>query len=140
MSLRQDVLPIIQDGWELAAEFWYETYALTIRTRTWAPQVGDGAHTDSDITIEPNPPVKELEGGKSLKVGPIIPSHTGGGYTPQQLNPAGYLAATNTTVEILHVVTGPDGVPRDFVLTHFDTSDPGEYILTLEALDPVAPR
>lgn len=140
MALRDDVLPIINDGWSLAAEFWYTTYSLTIRTRTWSRSVGSGTTTDSDITIDPQPPVKELNAGKRLKVGPIIPAHAGGGYTPQQLDPGAYLPEGNTTVEILHVVTGPDGVVRDYHLVDIDSSDPGEYLLTLEIVDPREPQ
>jgi hypothetical protein len=134
MALRDDVLPIINDGWTLAAEFWYTTHTVVVRTRTWATRLHVGAYTDSDLTLDPKPPVKET-GERTLLVGPVIPAHDGGGYTPQQLNPVAYLPNTNRNVEILHVVTGDDGVERLYLLTQFDTSDPGEYMLTLEKLD-----
>jgi hypothetical protein len=134
MALRDDVLPIINDGWSLAAEFWYTTYTVKVRTRTWTPRIGVGTYTDSDLTITPNPPVKE-QSERVIVVGPVIPSHATGGYTMQQLNPAAYLANTNTTVEILHVVTNEDGTARDYLLTHIDSGDPGEFMLTLETLD-----
>jgi len=139
MSLRDDVLPIINDGWSLAAEFWYTTYSFTVRTRTWSPAVGNGTATNSDLVIAPRPPVKELAAGRRFKVGPIIPEHGTGGYTPQQLNPGAFLAEGNTTVEIVHLLTGPDGVARACQIVDFDASDPGEYLLTLEIIDPREP-
>lgn len=139
MSLRDDVLPIISAGWGIVDDLGFSPYTVKVRTKTWSIAIGNGTATNSDLTISPNPPVKEENAGQSLTVGPIIPSHAGGGYTPQQINPVAYLPATNKTVQVFYVVTGPDGVERGYKATDIDTSDPVEYTLKLIALDRAIP-
>ncbi len=60
-----------------------------------------------------------------VRFGPITPSHTGGGYTADQLRGVG-------AASVHYVVTGPGMSAVRFELHSLDTSDPLGYYLTLK--------
>jgi hypothetical protein len=128
VSLKDDVLPIIRDGWALVSTLGFAPYTVVVRTRTWSGgKVKLGTSTDSDLTLS-SAQVKELGGDRELEVYAITPSHSGGGYTPAQLNPT-----TTAGVEYYYVVTGPNGT-HNYTLASIDSGDPVEYKLRLAAL------
>lgn len=135
MTLRDDSLPKINAGWALVSNLGFSPYTVKIRTRTWsqgAPLLG--SPTDVDVTITPNTWVEELNGDANIKVGPITPSHSGGGYTPAQLNPT-----PSSAQEVFYVVTAPDGVARNYAIERIDTDDAVEYHVFLRCLDRKEP-
>ena len=137
MSLRDDVLPIINAGWQTVQDLGFAPDVVTVRTRTWASgKVGTGAYTDSDLVLSPNPLVVE-RGDRTLLVGPIQPPHDGGGYTVAQLRPA-----TSSGVEYFYLVTRSNGT-HNYALVELDSSKPEglfvEYMLTLRALTRATP-
>lgn len=115
MSLRTDLLPVIDELRGLAGptQFDIRTTAVSVRTRVWSGgKPGLGSATDTDLVLSPRPKVRELNqsevagsGGAfeagDVRVGPITPQYTGGGYTIAQIAPDG---AAGT--EILYVLTG----------------------------------
>lgn len=89
--------------------------AVTIRTRTWTGgrRGTPGGHSDVDVVLTPRPAVVEVTGRdiaasagrysiSDVKVGPITPAYTGGGYTQAQLAPD----AVASGVEIIYVLAG----------------------------------
>lgn len=130
MSLNDDILPVIDDAWRLVDDLGFSSSSITIRTRTWSGgQLQLGTATISDLTLVPNPPVKELAGDRMLLVGPITPTHATGGYSYAQLLPS-----EAAGVESYVVVTGSNGT-RKYALKSIDTSTSFETMLTLEALE-----
>ncbi len=113
--------------------------------RTWATgKAGDGAYSDSAITISPNPKMREVSthdiagsGGRyeqgDLAVGPFTPAFTGppaGGYTPDQLQPP--VPPGSRGVEVIYTVTGPDAGQYTSVTSSRDR--PMRYSLVLRRL------
>lgn len=141
MSLRDDVLPIINAGWQTVQDLGFAPYTVTVRTRTWSGgEVGLGDPTDSDLLLAPNPLVEEqgrLAASDSIRVGPIQPVHDGGGYTVAQLRPSDAAG-----VEYYYIVTGANGT-HNYSLDRLDSTSPEglfvEYMLTLQALTRAAP-
>lgn len=137
MSLRDDVLPIINAGWQTVQDLGFAPATVTVRTVTWSSgKVGTGTATVSDLLITPNPLVTE-KGDRTLLVGPIQPPHDGGGYTIAQLRPT-----TSAGVEYYYVITGENGT-HNYSLTGIDSSSPEglfvEYMLNLSALTRPTP-
>lgn len=136
-TLRDALLPVFQNARGLIDTLGLRQFTVTVRTRTWASgevRVGQ-VYTDSDLTISPDPKVKESDDGQTIVVGPITPQFTtggGGGYTPSQLNPAGVAG-----VEFYWLVAGPfaSGVTSaPYVPVHIDTSKPFRYMITCKSL------
>lgn len=126
MSLIDDVLPVVQDGWQLVADLGLAPYSVTVRSYVWSGgEVGLGTQTPSDLAIAPNPVVKEVAGREELIVGPIIPTHAKGGYTKAQLVPPDASAG-----EYRYLVTGPNGT-HEYAFGDIDTSDPVGWMLRL---------
>lgn len=114
------------------------TTSVTIRTRTNSGgRVGaEGVKTDSDLVITPRPKVREVSqreiagsGGRyvagDVKVGPITPAHSGGGYTEAQLAPT---AGTNG-VQVIYVLAG--GVAGEYLRVDLQTDRALSYFLVL---------
>lgn len=134
MSLRDNLLKVISNGWAIAQSKGVTQYTITIRTRTWSGgKVQLGTATDSNLAITPNPWVEEQSAGKQLLLSGITPSDGTIGYTPSQLNPS-----LSAGVESYWVVTGPNGT-HNYQLTNIDTADAFEYKLVLDALTRAAP-
>lgn len=140
MSLRDDVLPIISQGWALVQEKGVTQYRVVIRTLTYpggenGPEIGLGVPTFSDLLLVPNPWVEETNSGSGLKLEGITPKFPGGGYTPAQLNPRPFLTVGQ---DVLYVVTGPNGTYY-YDAADIDTSDAFEYKLMLNGLTRPVP-
>ncbi len=134
MTLRDDMLSIISNGWALAQSLGVTQYTITIRTRTWSGgKVQSGTPTVADATLSPNPWVEERDKGRELVCSGITPSDGTIGYTPAQLNPS-----TSAGVEFYYIATGPNGT-HSYALTDLDSSDAFEYKLTLTALTRALP-
>ncbi len=117
------------------------TTSVTIRTRTWTGgRVGaDGGTSDSDVTLTPRPRVKELSqreiagsGGRyqagDVRVGPITPAWSSGGYTAAQLAPV----ITANGIEILYVLAG--GIAGEYSRVDLETARSHSYFLVLRRL------
>lgn len=125
-----DVLPLIQAGWQLVADLGVSRYSVAVRRYTWSGgEVGLGQRVPSDMPIIPNPPVEESDGGRKLRVGPIMPKHAAGGYTIDQLIPADSAAG-----EYVYLVSGPNG-SFEYAFGAIDTSDPVGWMLDLVILE-----
>lgn len=133
MSLRDDVLPTIQDGWSLVQEFGFTRWTVTVRTRAWSSgEVKLGTPTESDTVLTPNPWVTE-RGDGTLYLEGITPTHTSGGYSHAQLRPP-----SSAGVEYYYVVSGPNGT-HSYDLASIDDSDAAEIKLLLTPLQRQKP-
>ncbi|MEL6346883.1 MAG: hypothetical protein AAFV53_27470 [Myxococcota bacterium] len=60
-TLRDDIIPVIDEGRRLADELGLRRQTVVIRTRTWSgSEVGRGTPTDVDLTLSPTPKVRRL--------------------------------------------------------------------------------
>jgi len=60
-TLRDDLVPVINEGRQLAADLGLRQQTVVIRTRVWSGGiVGKGTTADTDLTLEPVPKVKRL--------------------------------------------------------------------------------
>ena len=141
MTLREDVLPIVEAGRQIIDDLGFRVFTVQILTRTWSEgKVGVGTCSDALETILPNPKVVEKEGGKKLLIGPITPFYavgSGGGYTAEDLR-----AVDAAGVQRKWKVTGPFASGRTAVygaVTDIDTSKPLRYMITLTVSDRDAP-
>ncbi len=133
MTLRDELLPVLNEARTLVADLGMRQVRVIVRTTTWsggAPQTG--VATNSDREIVPRPRVNGLAGDPTLQV-VVTPAHSGppsGGYTPAQLN-----VGSATGIEYVYVVIGPDAVERPYKLLKMTTPRPFRYLLELESLD-----
>jgi hypothetical protein len=141
VTLRDDVLPIVEAGRQIIDDLGFRVFTVEILTRTWSGgKVGAGTCSDTTETISPNPKVVEKEGGKKLLIGPITPEYTtgsGGGYAPSDLRPA-----DATGVQVKFRVTGPFSSGKTSaigVVSDVDTSKPLRTMITLTIADREAP-
>jgi hypothetical protein len=99
-TLRESFLGLVDGARELVDDYGLRTHGLTIRTRTWAGEIGRTSYTDSDLVIDPRPKIREVKmseiassGGMlssgDLVVTKITPAFGGVGYTGSQLRPPG---------------------------------------------------
>jgi hypothetical protein len=130
-TLRDDLLPVIDDIRKLPGEFGLRRYTVTLRRRVWSgTYAGEGSPTDTDTIVSPTPRVRVLtteevasSGGTyregDFKVDSMTPPYTGGGYSPTTLNL--HPAAGTTNQEVVIILTGDEGTiecqPVEF---HFD--------------------
>lgn len=117
MSFRTDILPVVDATRAIAGPDGLDvrTSKLTIITRTWSGgRAGMGTYSDASLELPQHYKLKDLSskeiagsGGRyqqnDIRVGPITPAYSSGGYTPAQLAPAG-----DNGVEVLYQITGPD--------------------------------
>lgn len=141
MTLREDVLPIVEVGRQIIDDLGFRVFTTEILTRTWSGgKVGAGTCSDSTEQILPNPKVVEKDSGKKLLIGPITPSYTigsGGGYTPERLRPP-----DANGVQVKWKITGPFSSGHASaigVVTDVDTSKPLRYMVTLTVTEREAP-
>jgi hypothetical protein len=141
MTLRTDVLPIVDTGRQIVDDLGFRPFTCKIVTRTWSGgKVGAGTPTDAEETITPRPKIVEQDGGRTLVVGPLTPAYVaagGGGYTPSNLRPADAAG-----VETFWFVEGPfaSGFSRiKGKVSSVDSSKPLRYMVTLSVLERVAP-
>lgn len=141
MTLREDVLPIVESGRQIIDDLGFRVFTVEILTRTWsAGKINSGTPSDAYEPILPRPKVVEKEGGKKLLIGPITPAYivgSGGGYEPGDLRPADAAG-----VQVKWKVTGPFSsgyAAVHGVVTDIDTSKPLRYMVTLTVTEREAP-
>ena len=144
MSLRTDLLATVDlvrtlrgpDGFDIA------TVQVTIVRRTWAGgRRGSGAPSDVTVlAISEWTKVRQVSerlvassGGlytmNDIKVGPITPSFTGGGFSPADLKPVGL-----TGQEIVYILSG--AMTGEYALINLDTTRPFRYEMILRRTSP----
>jgi hypothetical protein len=141
MSFRTDILrdvvtPLMALPGPTGYDIW--TTEVTIRSRQYPSSPGGadarlGTPTATTITITPRPKVEEI-GNQRLRVSRIVTSNSAGGYTPAQLVPS-----DADGFEYAYILTGPDGVARQYHAEAIDTRSPFFYEVTLMALERPIP-
>lgn len=141
MTLRDELLPTVDELRGLFSEFGVARYTVTIRRSVWSggkPGIGAPTHTDTPIVTSTggSPLVEQVSarevassGGTyregDLRVRGITPRYTTpttGGYTPAMLR----IAPASAAEEVLYVLTGDEGpIECTFVDGRFD--DPIGY-------------
>jgi len=141
MSFRTDLLPTVDlirnKRGPGAGNFDIQTVKVDIVQRVWSGgRRGLGTVTETTLANLPQKikvrvlTTKEVaqSGGtyqmQDLRVGPITPAYTGGGFTPQQLKPAG---ADGT--EIIYKLTGT--IAGDYMLVEIRTDKAFSYYLVV---------
>lgn len=147
MSLRDDLLPVVDSLRQLPNTLGVSRYAVTIRRRSWsggAPGLGNATDTDTVLTPSPNVRVltsKEVadSGGTyregDFRVFGITPAYSGstsGGYTPAQLDPR----PNGPQEDVCYLLTGDDGIAREAQLVKLMTDKPFGYELVLRLIRP----
>lgn len=141
-TLRESLLPVFATvARQIPDDLGLRTNTVKVRRRTWTggadgPEVGFGTYTDVDTEITPKPKLTHSDSGRLKTV--VTPSYSGGGYTPEQLNPT-LTKAANPGVEHFWVVVSPDGVERLYRVEDFNQRRAFGYYLTLAPLDATAP-
>jgi hypothetical protein len=142
MSLRDDLLPVVDEARKITQDLGQRTTSLTVRTRTWSgTRPGDGIPTDVDLVIPARYSIKELSPsavnqlvsnsggsygpGRYVKLW-VTPAFNGGGYTQEQLSPDN--SADN--VEIIYVLAG-SGINGEFNLCTMNVGRAYRYELLL---------
>ena len=127
MSLKDDLLPLIDTLRAVPGELGFRPYQVFVRKTTYAgPRVGIGAVlsvTETQLLVGgQNPKVREIKGkdvvaGTSelisgvYEIGPLTPEFSGGGVAQSVVNPE----KTSTPTTVLYVLKGP-GMPTDGLL------------------------
>lgn len=116
-TLRDDLLPVVDELRQLPTDFGVRRYAVTLRRRTWSGgSPGRGTATDADVVLTPRPRVRPIttqeiaSSGGTYREGDwvvtsITPSYGTGGYAPSALNLRPASAAEDVTV----ILTGDEG-------------------------------
>lgn len=135
MTLRDDLLPVVDDLRELPDEFGLRRYSVKIRRRAWSGiKPGQGTPTDVDVEIQPRPKVREVttqeiadSGGTwrqgDFKVDKVTPHYVDGlvtgGYTPSQLN----IRPSGINQDVCFILTGDEGpFECQLIEIHFERS------------------
>lgn len=127
MSLKDDLLPLIDDLRSIPGELGFRPYSVVIRITTWSGQrAGEGTITstaDTRLLVGgQNPKVREVRTKDDVvgntdyantlwEIGPITPAFPGGGYNLSVLNPKND-GSTKTTQYILK---GPGLPPNGLI-------------------------
>lgn len=95
MSLRTDLLPVVDAGRALADALGFRQRLVTVRTRTWTSGVvGRGPTTDDDLVLDPVPKVAEpparliFAAPGQYEQGDVIVSRISGSYDESAIHPA----------------------------------------------------
>lgn len=61
MTLRDSLIPVVDNARQMVADSGLRPYTVTIRTRVWSGgKIGTGEATDSDLVISPAPKVERF--------------------------------------------------------------------------------
>lgn len=106
-----------------------------LRCGEWTPtvgaaEIGKGALTNTDEELLPRPRVEDMP-GQRLRVGPITPSHTGGGYSAADLSPDRVDGQDN------HILVTKDDVTRAYRVSDIDTEPERQSVSFFLILDPL---
>lgn len=107
MTLRDDLIPVIDDARQLIDDFGLRRFTVVVRKRTWSGgQLGLGTATNVDLTLSPKPKVGDVpenlafgEPGK-YETGDRLVRKISASYTRAQLD-GGTLAAGEELVWML---------------------------------------
>jgi hypothetical protein len=151
MSLRDDLLPVVNGLRDLPGDFGLRRYSVTLVRRTYAERVGDGSiPTAASVTLSPAPRVRVVStrevaesGGTyqdgDLRVDRITPrlADGSGGYAPSDLD----YESTTDRDEVVIVLTGDDGVSREGTLVkkNFDRAFGYSLVVRLKRFMTTAP-
>lgn len=113
MSLRSDLIPVVDDTRELIADLGFRLETFVVRVRTWSgAEVGRGTATDVDVTLTPPPKWKDVptrlvfDSPGIYEAGDKLVSKISATYTESDLNP------TLTGVqELIWLVNGEEWRP-----------------------------
>lgn len=158
MSLRDALLPVMDQLRGLPQVFGLRRYAVTIRRRVWSgASVGDGTPTNQSIVLSPIPRVRNSFSSATLspealqyilangnviddryyKVDRITPAYSSGGvsggYTPAQLRTRANPDVMN--VEEIVELVGDDGFKRDCVQVTFEQDRAFGYSMLVHETD-----
>lgn len=151
MSLRDDLLPVLDEVRGLAGELGLRTITVTVRVRVYsAPPgvVGAAVTSTTSTTLTPTPrvrparvqrddeavvdgPFTDSTGQPRLlryEVGPITPAYPGGGYTVASLMPSDDLTRRVTIV----LAGGQHGDGEEYSVVRVDDTKPFRVMLTVE--------
>lgn len=128
-TLRDQLLPVVDQLRALPQQFGIRRYTVTLRTRTWSgDRAGRGTPTDADVVLSPVPRVRVVttaeiaaSGGTyregDFRVSAITPNYAGGGYSPTALQ----VRPTALNQDVTVLLTGDEGtVECNVVEFHFD--------------------
>lgn len=131
MALRDDLLPVVDFGRQLAQDLGLRTSRVYVRTITWTGnEVGFGTSSVVDVELLPRPKVLDLPGGR-VQITRITPDFTAGGYTPAELMPADEIGK-----DVRMVVVGPDGEERIYRIESSNSRGAFRYEFVLERIPP----
>ena len=108
MTIRADLIPVVDDARSLVADLGLRRYTVAVRTRVWSgDKIGSGTATDTDLTIEPPPKVERLpvrliaNSGGIYEEGDLLVSKISASYEEADL-----VAAPTGGTEILWILNG----------------------------------
>lgn len=156
-SLRDQLLPVVDQLRGLPNAFGMRRFAVTVRRRVWSGvQAGEGSATDSNIAITPPPRVRDITAkdltpteaeymalgtnkvvGQMYRVDKITPRYVAsgatGGYLAEQLR----LWPNRDTgaVENLVALVGDDGYLRECVQVTFEQDRAFGYSMLVKEVD-----
>lgn len=151
MTLRDDMLPVLDELRGLADEFGLRPITVTVRTRVYSLPPGDVGATllsTTNTAVTPTPVVKparlyrddeairdgeyaDATGQPRLlryDIGPITPAYSGGGFDASSLMPND----TNTRRVTIVLVGGQHGAGEEYRVMKVDDSKPFRITLTVE--------
>lgn len=129
MTLRDDLVPVVDETRAIVDELGFRPYIVVVRTRTWSgSEPGRGSVTNSDLTLSPKPKVADVperlvhgSAGK-YESGDRIVSRISATYTRAQLD-GGAIAANKEVVWLI------DGV--EYMLVGEPEERPLEWRVTV---------
>ena len=108
MSLRSDLIPVVDDARALVAGLGLRRYTVIVRTRVWSGgKIGSGDATDTDLEVTPAPKVERLpvrlvaSSGGIYEEGDLLVSKISASYVEADL-----VAAPTGGTEILWILNG----------------------------------
>ena len=119
-TLRDDLIPVIDEGRQLADDLGLRQQSVVVLTRVWTSgTIGKGSYTDDDLVLSPVPKVRRLPlrvvmgSGGTYKEGDRLVIKISATYSAEQLG-AGELAAGT---QVLWLIDGEEhtlvGTPEE---------------------------
>jgi hypothetical protein len=127
VTVRDNILPILDNARGIVANLGLRRYSVTIRRRTWSgSKPGLGIATNDDLVLTPTPRVRLVSAREIASSGgtyqegdfridritPRFTSPTVGGYTPEQIKPA----ITDPADDLVVVLAGDEQLVK--ICTH----------------------
>jgi hypothetical protein len=147
MTLRDELLPLIDDLRGIAGDLGMHRFQVWVRTVTWSgARIGLGNKTTTDTRLlvgGQDPKVKVLKDesivagaddlqGAEFEIGPLTPSFGTGGYTLDTLDPS----QSSTPTQYYFLLKGP-GLPTNGLLcqkTQDDVGKPLRYVFRVRSI------